>query len=106
MGNEDETIRQAGEDIFALLGDDNATFQPKVGESKTVKAHIDKDTQNEPGDSPLQMSNPAITCEALLHECGQVPKHGDRFIVDSVTYEVIHLISNDGFFVLCSVKEI
>jgi len=100
---EEAALQRAGEDIMSKLGQ-SATYQPVVGDQVTCTVHYDRELSVTPEDYDVQAHGPLETIEGLLHQLGQEPNDGDKFIIGSITYIVKGILENDGIFVMCQVK--
>lgn len=104
--NEDDTIRQAGEDILDTLGAPSGQYIPVIGNPvNPCRLHIERDSELE-GGFDFQIRNKSIEAMGLLHELSKTPQRGDRFIVDGITYVSDSEGESDGYYVTARVKEI
>ena len=90
--------------IFEDMGEE-AIFTPNGGDPVACHAFIDFHVAFEPDGMTSQAWTTATVIEALLSELDDTePNKGDIFVIDSVTYTVQRILSNDSFSVKMAVK--
>jgi hypothetical protein len=93
----------AAEDIFDHLAD-AATYTPVGGSIVSCRAHLVEKTYFQADGLTSQAWTKTKEIEARVAEVGSSIGKGDTFLVNSVTYTVARVLSDDGRFIVVAVK--
>ena len=91
------------ESMLEIFGN-NGVYTPLTGDAVACRVNIVREAALQPEGYDVQVFDVGTTIEGRVSEIGE-PKIGSSFVVDSKTYTVKKVESNDGIFVKVVVKE-
>jgi hypothetical protein len=97
------TASSLAESMMSIFGNDGV-YAPLTGDAVNCRVNVVKETALQPNGYDVQVFEVGTTIEGIVSEIGE-PKIGSTFLINSTTYTVKKVESNDGVFVKVVVKE-